>query len=132
MKMKPIRLIYQEDCFDTEIMDIRFKERLKVEKSGVCVFETYERRGKGDKFEKISAKKQSVSEEEISVFLEKVELFIENATLGGIMVDDCSAYVKLKYPGIEITATRELVDENDCSLDSVIREFMEKVCLITK
>lgn len=45
--------------------------------------------------------------------------------------DDCSAYVKLKYPGVETTATKELVDDNNRSLDSVIRDFMEKVGLIS-
>ncbi len=126
MKMKPIRLIFQEDCFDPEIMGVMFKERLKVEQSGVCIYETYQRK-ENVKFEKISNEKKIISEEEVLDFFEKVENHIEKSTVGGMIVDDCSAYVKLKYPGVEVLAQRELVDENGVSLDCVIWKFIERV-----
>ena len=126
MKKKPIRLIFQEDCFDPEIMGVMFKERLKVEQSGVCIHETYQR-NKNGKFEKISNEKKIISEEEILDFFEEVENHIEKSTMGGMIVDDCSAYVKLKYMGVEVVAQRELVDENGVSLDCVIWRFIDNI-----
>ena len=43
-----------------------------------------------------------------------------------MIVDDCSAYVKLKYPGMEIVAERELIDENNRYLECIILDFIEK------
>ena len=125
MKMKPIRLIFQENCYDPDIMGVKFKERLKVEESGVCAYEIYQRKENG-KFERISYKKNIISLHDVFDFFEEVEKFIEKSTLGGMIVDDCSAYVKLKYPGMEVVAERELIDENNRYLECIILDFIEK------
>ena len=124
MKMKPFRLIYQEESFDTEIMDVRFKERLFVDESGRCTYEIRERIGKR-KFE-ISREYSKITPEEAMVFFEEVYDFISESVDEVKIVDDCSAYVKLEYQGVEIKASRGLVNNDGEYLEGVIMEFREK------
>ena len=124
MKMKPYRLIYQEECFDTEMMDVRFKERIFVDESGRSTYEIREKIGKR-KFE-ISREYSKITHKEAMDFFEEIYDFISDAVEEEKIVDDCSAYVKLEYPGLEIKASRELVNSEGNYLEGLIREFKEK------